>query len=157
MIIKRLRALEIIGFSSLRFLSLRPKGFVNRYELFRSQVTRNFGTVCGVCSLLLTNHAISHFDGLAAIRRLRIEHANIIAIITVLHFFPFHWDVQFFLGHGLKGIGLCQRYPDTGFAFNLWKFNSIDELELIGAFDDAWTVSSASRNRVRQEKYREYQ
>ena len=88
-----------------------------------------------------------------------MKHANIVAVVPVLHSFPFYRDIQLFLSDGLKGIGLRQRYPNSGIAFYLWKFNSIDELELIRAFDDAWSVSCASRNRDRdrQEKYRENQ
>src|SRR5438874_1771477 len=86
-----------------------------------------------------------------------MKHANIVAVVPVLHSFPFYRDIQFFLSDGLKGIGLRQRYPNTGLAFDLWKFNSIDELELIRAFDDARIVSSASRNYDRQEKYQENQ
>jgi hypothetical protein len=37
----------------------------------------------------------------------------------------------------LKAIGLGKGYPDESLAFDLRKFNSINELELIGAFDDA--------------------
>jgi hypothetical protein len=56
----------------------------------------------------------------------------------------------------LKGIGLGQRYPDASIAFDLRKFNSIDELELIRAFNDAWIVSSASCNCDCKEKYQSY-
>ncbi|MGA7274981.1 MAG: hypothetical protein WBX14_09080 [Candidatus Udaeobacter sp.] len=53
----------------------------------------------------------------------------------LLNLFPFHWDIELFLGDSLKAIGLCQRYPDASIAFDLRKFNSIDELELIGVFN----------------------
>jgi hypothetical protein len=53
----------------------------------------------------------------------------------------------------LKGIGLGQRYPDASLAFDLGKFYSIDELELVRAFDDAWIVNGASRKCARDEKY----
>jgi hypothetical protein len=66
-----------------------------------------------------------------------MKHTNVVSIIPILHFLPFHWDVHLFLGHGLKAIGLGQRYPDASLAFDLRKFNSINELELIRAFDDA--------------------
>src|SRR6266567_6651960 len=152
MIIKRFRPFEIVVFPCSRFLSEPPEGFINRHQLLRAQVTRSFRTACSVGGLLLTNHAVSHLDGFTAVRRLRIEHANIIAVIAVLYFFPFHWDVQFVLGHSLKGVGLRQRYPDAGFSFDLRKFDSIDKFKLIRAFDDAWGVSSADRTRARHEK-----
>src|SRR4029077_6548427 len=64
---------------------------------------------------------------------------------------------ELFLGDSLKGIGLGQRYPDASIAFDLRKFNSIDELELIRALNDAWIVSSASCNCDRQKNYRKTQ
>src|SRR5439155_8610070 len=100
---------------------------------------------------------ISQLDRLAAIRRLRMEHADIIAIVPVLNLFPFHWDIELFLGDSLKGIGLGQRHPDASIAFDLRKFHSIDELEFIRALDNARIISSASRNSYRQQKYRENQ
>src|SRR6266498_4729415 len=157
MVIERLCTFEIVGFSRCRFLSQCLESFIDRHQFFRAQVTRSVCTACGISSLLLTNHAISHFDSFAAVFRLGVEYANIVAVIAVLYFFPFHWDVQLFLGHSLKGIGLRQRYPDTGFSFDLWKFNSIDELELVRAFDDAGIVGSASPKRDRQKKYRKKQ
>src|SRR6266700_3787786 len=105
MIIKRFRPFEIVVFPCSRFLSERPEGFINRHQFFRGQVTRSFRTACRVGGLLLTNHTISHLHGFTAVRRLRIEHANIIAVIAVVHFFPFHRDVQLVLGHGLKSVG----------------------------------------------------
>ncbi len=73
--------------------------------------------------------AIADLDGFVAVLRARIKHANIVAIISVLYFFPFYRDVQFFFSYGLKRIGFRQRYPNAGLAFDLWKFDSIDELE----------------------------
>jgi hypothetical protein len=68
---------------------------------------------------------------------LRIDHANVIAVIAVLNLIPFHRDVQFFDTYGLKSICLCERYPDASSAGDFRKFDAINELELIGAFDDA--------------------
>jgi hypothetical protein len=36
----------------------------------------------------------------------------------------------------------------VGFSFDLRKLDSIDEFELIGAFDNGWFVSSAHRKRT---------
>src|SRR5204862_2096463 len=113
----------------------------------------SFSRVCVVGCFFFTHDAISQLDRLAAIRRLRMQHADIIAIVPVLNLFPFHWDIELFLGNSLKGIGLGQRYPDASIAFDLRKFHPVDALELIRAFNDAWIVSSASRNCDCQEKY----
>src|SRR4029077_8159328 len=135
----------------------RSEGFIDGHQLFRAKVMRSFRFGCGIGDLLFADDAVADLDRFATIRRLWIDHANIIAVIAVLHLFPFHWDAQFFFGHSLKSIGLCQRDPDAGLAFDLWKFDLIDEFELVRAFDDAWIVSSANRNRGRQEKYRDSQ
>src|SRR6267378_2317607 len=155
MIVERFRALEVVGFSRRCFLSQRPKRFVNRHELFGVQIMRSFRTSRGIGGFFFPSHAVSELDRFAAVFRVRAKHANIVSIIAILHFFPFHGDVQFFFGYGLEGVGLGQRYPDAGLAFDLWKFNSINELELIRPFYDAWTVSSVSRNRDSQQKYQE--
>src|SRR5204862_5160287 len=96
------------------------------------------------------NNAVAHFDGFAAVSGLRMQDANVIAIIPVLNLFPFHWDVQLFNGHSLKGVRFCQRYPDAGLPCDLWKFNAIDKLELIRAFDNAGLTGSANRKRAGQ-------
>ena len=79
-----------------------------------------------------------------------MEHADVIGVIAVMHFFPFHWDVQFLLGHSLKAVGLCQRYPDAGFAFDLRQFDPVNELELIGTFDNAGRIGSTCGERACQ-------
>ena len=86
-----------------------------------------------------------------------MEDANVVAVIAILHFFPLHRDVHFFLGHGLKGIGFRQWYPDVGFSFDRRKFDSIDEFELVRAFNNTWVVSTAHRKRAGHEKHRENQ
>src|SRR5262249_29392904 len=85
----------------------------------------------------------------------RIQHANIVAVVSVLYSFPFYRDVQLFLSNSLKRIGFRQRYPDAGLAFNVRKFDSIDELELVRAFNDGWIICSATRHHESQEKYEE--
>jgi hypothetical protein len=80
-----------------------------------------------------------------------VQHTNIVAVIAVLHFFPFHWDVQLVLGHVLKGIGLCEWYPDPGLAFDLRQFDPVNELELIGTFDNAGRIGSTCSERACQE------
>ena len=118
---------------------------------------RSFRFGCGIGDLLFADDAVADLDCFAAIRRLRIDHANIIAVIAVLHFFPFHWDTQFFFGHSLKSIGLCERDPDAGLALDLWNFNLVDEFKLICSFDDTRIIRSAVRDGCRQEKYRDSQ
>src|SRR6266545_4981559 len=114
MIVERFRALEIVGFSRRSFLSERSESLVNRHQRFRAQVTLSFSTACGVGCFLLASHAVSNLDSFAAVSRLRINHTDIVGIIPVLNLFPFHWDVQLFFDHSLKGISLGQRYPDAG-------------------------------------------
>jgi len=80
-----------------------------------------------------------------------LQHADIIGVIAVLHFFPFHWDVQLLFGDRLKAVGLCQRYPDAGLAFDLRQFDSVNELEPIGTLDYAGLASSTCSERACQE------
>src|SRR5438270_12239711 len=150
MIVKRFCTFEVIGFSRRSFLSKRFERFVNRHKLFGMQVTRSFCTACGIAGLFFASYPVYDLDSFVAIRRLRIDDTNIIGVIPVLHLFPLHWNVELFLDHSLKCIGFRQRYPDTSLAFNLRKFDSIDELELVSALDDVWIVSS-TRNRDSQE------
>ena len=54
-VVERFRAFEVVVFSSRRFLSKRPEGFVNRHQFFRAQVTRSFCTIGGVGCLFLAH------------------------------------------------------------------------------------------------------
>ena len=73
-----------------------------------------------------------------------MQHADVIGVIAILHFLPLHWDVQLLLSHGLKAVGLCQRYPNAGLTLDLWQFDSVNKLELVGTFDNAGLAGSGS-------------
>ena len=151
MIIERFRAFEIAGFSSGRFLGKCPESFVNWHQPFRTQITGSVGIAGWVSGFFPAHDAVFHLDRFTAVVRLGIENADVIAVVAVVNLFPFHRDIQFLFGDGLKGIGLCKRYPDTGLAFDLRQFNSIHELELIRALDDSRIISSTNRRHARKE------
>src|SRR5205807_5694693 len=130
MIVQRFRAIEIVSFSRRRFLSERPEGFVNRYQFLRTQITCGFCILRRIRRFFLAHDTVSHLDRFAAIFRPELENTNVIAILAVMSLFPSHWNIQLFDGHGLKGVGLCQRYPDVSLACDVWKFNSINKLKL---------------------------
>src|SRR5438552_500299 len=79
-----------------------------------------------------------------------MEHADVVAVIAILHFFPFDRDAQLLRGHGLKSIGLGQRYPHAGLAFDLRQSDPINKLELIGSFDNARLAGGVHRERTAQ-------
>src|SRR5207247_10287822 len=129
MIVERFRSIEIILLIRHRFLRERSERLVDWYELFRAQVPRSICAACGVGGFLSAFDTVSQLDRFAAVRRLWMQHADIVGVIAVLHFFPFHWDVQLFFGDRLKAVGLCLRDPDAGLPFALLQFDSVNALK----------------------------
>src|SRR4029078_4430361 len=91
-----------------------------------------------VGGFFLADHLVSQLDRFATVLPLRINHANVIAVIAVLNLIPFHRDFQFFHAYGLKRICLSQRYPDTSGTGDFRKFDAINEFKFVSAFDNAW-------------------
>src|SRR5207253_1874076 len=105
---------------------------------------RDYGN--DICMLFL--------DRLATVLRLEKEHANVISVIAVLNLVPFHRDLQFFHGHGLKSIGLRERYPDACRAGDFRKFNAVNKLKLVYAFDDAGLAGGINIEYASEERCR---
>src|SRR5437870_12804329 len=148
MIVERFCSIEIILLIRHRFLRERSERLVDWYELFRAQVPRSICAACRIGCFFLSFDTVSQLDRFAAVCRLRMQHADIVGVIAVLHFFPFHWDVQLLLGDRLKAVGLCQRYPDAGLTLDLRQFDSVNELKPIGTFDNARLASSTYSERA---------
>src|SRR4030095_3891755 len=136
-IVQRFRPLKIIVFSRYSFLSKRLERFVYRHQFFRAKIPRGVCIARRVSSFFLAHDLVSQLDRFATVLRLRIDNANVIAVIAVLNLIPFHRDVLFFQTYGLKSICLRERYPDACGAGDFRKFDAINELKLVGAFDDA--------------------
>jgi hypothetical protein len=147
-IVQRFRPLEVIGFSDYGFLGKRLKRFVYRDQFFRTKISRGVRISCRVGGFFLAHDLVSQLDCFATVLRLRVDHANVIAVIAVLNLVPFHRDVQFFHTYGLKSICLRERYPDACGTGDFWKFDAINELKFIGAFDDAGLTGSVSGERT---------
>ncbi len=147
MIIECFRAVEIIFFSGGRLFGQRLECLVRRDQLLRPQKTRRIVALCEVSAFLFAHHEVAQLDSLTAICRLRMQHTDVVAVIAVLHFFPFDRDTDFLLRDGLKRIGLGQWNPEPRVAFDLGEFNPVNELEFIGALDDARFIGGLSRQR----------
>ena len=154
MIVQRFRPLEVIGFSGCRFLGKRLKRFVYRHQFFRPKIPRGVCIACRIGGFFLAHHLVSQLDRFATVLRLRIDHANVIAVIAVLNLVPFHRDVQLFHTYGLKSICLRERYPDASGAGDFRKFDAINELKFIGAFDDAGLTGGMNGDRAGEEQSR---
>src|SRR5262249_54529406 len=147
-IVQRLRPLEIIALSACRFLGKRLKSFVYRHQFFGPKIPRGVCIACWISGFFLPDHLVSQLDCFATVLRLRVDDANVIAVIAVLNLIPLHRDVQFFRAYGLKRIRFCERYPDTSGTGDFRKFDAINELKFIGAFDDAGLAGGMNGERA---------
>src|SRR5438477_6320709 len=92
-IVQRFRSLEVIGFSGCGFFGERLKRFVYRHQFFRPKIPRGICVSCRIGGFFPPHHLVSQLDCFATVLRLRINHANVIAVIAVLNLIPFHRDV----------------------------------------------------------------
>src|SRR6476620_8571023 len=153
-IVQRFRPLEVIGFSGYGFLGECLKRFVYRHQFFRPKIPRGICLACRIGDFFLAHDLISQLDRFAPVLRLRIDHANVIAVIAVLNLVPFHRDIQLFHSYGLESVCLRERYPDASGASDFRKFDAINELKFIGAFDDAGLTDGMNGKRGGEEKRR---
>src|SRR5262245_58322872 len=112
-IVKRFRPLKIIGLSGCRFLGKGLKCFVYWYQFLRAKIARGICIPSCIGGFFFAHHLVSQLDRLATVLRLRIDHADVIAVIAVLNLIPFHRDVQRFHIYRLKSICLRKGYPDS--------------------------------------------
>src|SRR5690242_18503595 len=141
MIVKRFGTLHLVGFSGDSLPRNCFESLVERHQLFWAEITLRVRFIREISSLLFSHYPIAQLDDLAAVLRSRIKHTNIVAIVAIMHFLPFHWDAEFIDADGLKSVRPCKRHPKMRLTIDQRQLHPVDEFKLVRAGDDSSLIS----------------